>query len=39
MIVTNTRTGKDITGLVLKRLEGKITKEEFERLSGLRRTK
>ncbi len=37
MIVTNKKTGKDITGLVLKRMEGKLTKKEFEKLAGLER--
>lgn len=35
MIVTNKKTGKDITGLVIKRMEGKITKNEFEKLAEL----
>jgi len=28
MIVTNKKTGKDVTGLVIKRLEGRLTKYE-----------
>ena len=37
MIVTNKETGKDITGLVLKRMKGEITVAEFEKLTGLRK--
>lgn len=33
MIVTNKKTGKDVTGLIIKLLEGKITKQEFEKLA------
>jgi len=35
MIVTNKKTGEDITGLVLQLLKGEITKGKFERLSKL----
>jgi hypothetical protein len=35
MKVTNKETGKDITGLVIQLLEGKITKRKFEQLSKL----
>jgi len=30
MIITNKKTGKNITGLTIKYLENKITKEQFE---------
>lgn len=36
MIVTNKITGEDITHLVLERMEGKITKKEFEKLADLK---
>lgn len=36
MIATNKKTGKNITGLVIKYLEGKITKEEFELKTSLK---
>ena len=35
MIVKNLKTGKDVTSLFLKYMEGKITKEDFEKKSGL----
>lgn len=35
MIVTNKKTGQDVTGLYIKLLSGEITKEEFENLAGL----
>lgn len=33
MIVTNKLTGKDVSGLYLQLMQGKITKTEFEKLS------
>jgi len=39
MIVTNKETGKDVTGLVIKRMEGKLTKKEFEELTGFSKEK
>jgi len=35
MIVTNKETGQDVSGLVLKLMQKKITQEEFEKLTGL----
>jgi len=35
MIVTNKKTGEDITGLVIKFLKGKITKRQFEAITKL----
>ena len=35
MIVTNKKTGKDISSEYLKLMEGKITNKEFEELTGL----
>ena len=35
MKVTNKITGEDVTKYVLKYLEGKITKDQFEKLTGV----
>ena len=35
MKVTNKITGEDVTKYVLQYLEGKITKEQFEKLTGV----
>ena len=35
MIVTNKITGKDVTGLYLQYMEGKLTKEQFEEKAEL----
>ena len=35
MLVTNKETGKNITRLVIKYLEGKLTKKEFEQQTNL----
>ena len=37
MIVTNKTTGENITTYVLQLLQKKITQEEFEKLTGLKR--
>ena len=35
MKMVNKKTGKDVTGLVIDLLSGKITKQEFEKLAGI----
>jgi hypothetical protein len=35
MKVTNKITGEDVTKYVLQYLEGKITKDQFEKLTGV----
>ena len=35
MIITNKKTGKDVSSQYLKLMEGKITNAEFEKLTGL----
>ena len=35
MKVTNKITGEDVTKYVLQYLEGKITKDQFEKLTGI----
>ena len=35
MIITNKKTGKDITKYYIQLLEKKITQKEFEKLTGL----
>ena len=35
MIITNKKTGKDITKYTIQLLEKKITQKEFEKLTGL----
>lgn len=37
MIVTNKKTGKDVTSYYLQYMEGIITKEEFEKLADIRK--
>lgn len=37
MKVTNKKTGKDITKYTIQYLENKITKKEFEKLTGLKK--
>ena len=39
MIVTNKQTGKDITRLMIRYMEGKLIKEEFEKLTGVKNYK
>lgn len=34
-MAVNTSTGEDITGHLIDYMEGKITREEFEKLTGL----
>lgn len=35
MIIKNLKTGKDVTSYYLQYMSNEITKDEFERLSGL----
>jgi len=37
MIVTNKKTGKDITKYVIQYLEKKIDKKQFEKITGLKK--
>jgi len=35
MMITNKRTGKDVSGLYLQQMKGEITRDEFIKLAGL----
>jgi len=39
MVITNKKTGEDISGLFLKLMQGEITNEEFEKRTGLEPSK
>jgi len=39
MIITNKKTGKDISDEYLKLMKGEITQAEFEKLTGLKKEK
>jgi len=38
MLITDKKTGRDISKEYLKLMRGEITQEEFEKLTGLERT-
>ena len=39
MIVTNKKTGKDVSGFYLQLMKGEITNREFEKLAELKERK